>query len=355
MHRHSIRILLLCVIPLQASCDIPFPGVSGPPGNDFASAGLLVLSAAGSASISGTLTQGEVDVYDLGPCDAGDRIQVTIRAAAGSLLDPTAGLFNADGHLLTLNDDLDLSAGRLESVIDFIVAVATAHCYLATTRSFFTVDLGGYEGTVNVAKGGAVPQAQVQTLVLDFRGGLVSIPGIPNRTLDPFDAADINAAYAGMTDFIKDGIISTVRQNFQGTGLVVVTSDDNPPPAPGSFSTLYFGGFSANAFGISEDIDHENMNRCDDGIVFTNNFSDPFAPQPSASGVATAIGNVAAHEGGHLLGLEHVADITALMDTTGTASTLLADQTFKIAPLDTTVFPIGEQNSPLLLERVIPQ
>lgn len=347
--------MLLCLISFQVSCDIPLPGMSASPGTDFASAGRLILNDAGGANISGAITQGKVDVYDLGPCDPGDRIQVTIRAAANSLLDPTAALFNADGHLLTVNDDVDLSAGRLESVIDFVVAVATTHCYLAATRSFFTPDPGNYEGTVNITKGGAVPQAQMQTLVLDFRGGLVSIPGIPERTLDPFDAADINAAYAGMTDFIKAGIISTVRQDFQGTGLVIITSDDNPAPAPGSFSTLYFGGFNASAFGIAEDVDHENMNLCDDGLIFTNNFSDPFRPQPSTSGIATAIGNVAAHEAGHLLGLEHVADITALMDTTGTASTLLANQTFKISPLDITVFPFGEQNSPLLLERVIPQ
>lgn len=325
-----------------------------PPGSTFSSATVLRLDASGEATVSGIISGNKVDVYDLGACEPGDRIRVTIQAAPGSPVDPTAGLFNADGHLLFLNDDANLPAGRLESIIDHIVRVGTDHCFVATTRSFLATESGGYDGVVRVERGGSAPTPSVQILVLDFRGGRITIPNVGTRTLPPFDAHDIDPAYDGMTDQIKSGIKASVLENFEGTGLRVITTDEAALPLPGTFTTIYFGSFSQRAFGISQDVDHDNMNICDDGIIFTDNFSDPFARRPSVDGIAVAIGNVAAHEAGHLLGLEHVADVVALMDTTGTASTLLADQEFKVAPLDKSVFPIGEQDSPALLNKVIP-
>ncbi len=330
------------------------PVLKQPPGSTFSTAAVLQLDANGEATVSGAISGNKVDVYDLGPCEPGDRIRVTIQATPGSPLDPTAGLFNADGKLLFLNDDANLQAGRLESMIDHIIRVATEHCFLATTRSFFATESGGYGGVVAVERGGIVPTPSVQILLLDFRGGRITIPNVGTRTLPPFDAHDIDPAYDGTTDEIKSGIKASVLENFQGTGLRVMTTDEAARPPPGTFTTLYFGSFSQRAFGISEDVDHDNMNICDDGIIFTDNFSDPFARRPSVDGIAVAIGNVASHEAGHLLGLEHVAEVTALMDTTGTASTLLADQEFKVAPLDQSVFPIGEQDAPALLNKVIP-
>ena len=44
----------------------------------------------------------------------------------------------------------------------------------------------------------------------------------------------------------------------------------------------------------------------------------------------------------------HTTDVTTLMDTTGTADTLLVDQAFGTATVFD--FPIGFQNAPLLLE-----
>ena len=63
-----------------------------------------------------------------------------------------------------------------------------------------------------------------------------------------------------------------------------------------------------DAFGISEEVDHWNKNKSDKSIIFTNRFDEPFSPRPSVNGIGVAIGNVASHETGHLMGLEHVAD-----------------------------------------------
>jgi hypothetical protein len=351
----------IVVIATMTGCDLFFPPLPGgnnpskPIGNDFASATVLSLDASGDAAISGTIDGSEPDVYDLGPCSPGDRITVTVDPASGSALDPTTAVFSAGGELFALNDDADLASGLLGSHIDEVVWIASDHYYLAIGRFFFDAQGGGYEGSVRIERGGTVSAPAVQYLVLNFAGGTVTMPSEGTLTMDPFDAADINAAHAGETDRIKAQIVETVRENYRNTGLQIVTSDD-PAPAPGTFSTIYFGGFSDSKFGVAESVDQGNRDCCDDGVIFTDNFDGPFRdPKPTVTGIGVAIGNVAAHEAGHLLGLNHVANILALMDDTGTASTLLEDQEFKTAPLSSTVFPIGRQNAPMLLERVVPQ
>jgi hypothetical protein len=172
-------------------------------------------------------------------------------------------------------------------------------------------------------------------------------------TVGAFDSAEIDPAYAGDTNAIKVKIAQVVRENFAEYNINVVTSDEPAPPGD-CRSTIFFGGASSLKFGVAEAVDQGNRDRCDDGIVFTEDFDDPFFPQPTTEGIAIAIGNVAAHETGHLLGLNHVGDVTDLMDSTGTASTLLADQEFKTSMLVEQIFPIGKQNGPVMLRRVLP-
>lgn len=353
--RSALLLLCLSIVVLQFGCPPgSVPGLpTGGGGTSFDTAALVSLSSAGKASIAGTITQGRVEFYDLGPCAVGDRIQLTVEAAAGSNLDPLAALFNAAGELYAMNDDFDLDTNRLESVIDQVVRTASDHFYLAVTQSSFGNTTGGYSGEITLTRGGTVTPPDVQYLVLDFAGGSVSIPNVGNYNLTAFNASDIDSAYNGQTAAIKAQIVATVRENFQGFGMQIVTSDD-PPPQSNCVSTLYFGAFSQSAFGMAESVDHDNANYCDDAIIFTDNFSDPFSSLPSVQGIGIAIGNVAAHEAGHLLGLEHTTDITDLMDTTGSASTLLADQEFKTANLHSSIFPIGKQNGILLLNEVIP-
>lgn len=328
---------------------------AGPLGSTFQSATLLTLNAEGKASFSSSITGTKVDILNLGAVSPGDRIIITVKPSAGSQLDPVAALFDSNEQLFALNDDVDFEQGRIDSAIDDIVNAASSNFFLAITKFPLGNQEGAYDATVEIQRNQALPIPEVQIVYLNFAGGSVTIPSEGTITVGAFNAAEIDPAYAGQTAAIKTGIVNTVRDRFAATGLQVVSSDDLPPPGPaGCFSTVLFGGFSQTKFGVAQSVDQSNRDRCDDAIVFTEDFDKPFAQQPSAEGIGIAIGNVAAHEAGHLLGLNHVADVSDLMDTTGSASTLLAIQIFKTSRLASSVFPIGMQNGPAMLARVIP-
>jgi len=350
----ALGVTLASVCLWQGSaCISTLPVIVTPAGSSFATAAALPLDSGGQATIGGSISGSRIDVYDLGPAAVGDRMEITVSSTVGSSLDPLAAVFTANEELYWINDDRNLATNDLDSELNFTVRTASSKFYLAVTRSRFGTTAGAYSGTVKITRGVGAPAPSVQYLLLDFSGGSIMVPNVGNYNLSAFDSADIDSAYTGKTNQIKAEIVATVKDRFSAFGIHVVSSDDPPPPA-GCFSTLFFGGFSSTAFGMSENVDHGNEDMCDDGVIFTNQFSDPFSSLPSVSGIGTAIGNVAAHEAGHLLGLEHTADITDLMDTTGSASTLLANQVFKTAVLDGSIFPIGKQNSPLLLNEVIP-
>lgn len=351
--------VLLCVVFSGADCpnngigDVGLsPSVAG--GADFNSAALLSIADGETLRFSGEITSSEPDIFDLGAVSPGDRIIVEVTAAQSSTLDPVIAIFDENQELFSVSDDIDTDGGNYNSAIDDVVAVASGKCFLAITKFFLDNSGGTYDATIRIERGGQLPTPEMQTLLLNFAGGQATIENEGSFNLDPFDAGDVDDAYAGETTLVKQTIVDTVKENFAAFGIVVVTTDENPSLTPGTFSTIHFGSFSATKFGVADSVDTGNLDRCDDGIIFTVGFDNPFATRPSATGIGVAIGNVAAHEAGHLLGLNHVADIEAIMDNTGTASTLLADQNFKTSPLSPSVFPIGSQNARAMLDRVIP-
>ena len=139
-------------------------------------------------------------------------------------------------------------------------------------------------------------------------------------------------------------------ENYEGLALDVRVMPGDVLPSGCSFSTVLFGGRNRAAFGVSQDVDGRNENKCDDSIIFTETFRPSmFGRTLSATELGSAIGNVASHEIGHLLGLNHVGNVTDLMDNTGGPNTFVADQEFTASALDESVFPLGLQDGWLLL------
>ncbi len=78
-----------------------------------------------------------------------------------------------------------------------------------------------------------------------------------------------------------------------------------------------------------------------------------FSFQPTAAQLGVAIGNVATHEAGHLLGLNHTDDDRDLMDDRSSADVFVTDQEFMEAPLSSDIMSIGTQDGALLLQETV--
>ncbi len=326
--------------------------VSGEPNDSFSQSLDLIFDANGIGRIQGSINPAsDVDVYNLGSMMPGDRIRVDLQGSGG--VDLAIALFDEGGELFITNDDRDVNSNQLDPFVNEVVRHAGLNYFLAVGSSAFAPSTGYYSGTVTVSRGEAVPVPRAQAVLLNYAGGTVTIPGDRTYTVGAFNAADIDARYAGQTDTVKRWIFQTVEGCFNGIALDVYDTDSHRPRAGTAVSTVYFGGRNRNAYGISQDIDEYNRNPTDAAIIFTNNFTaDQFNGRwLTAAELGVAIGHVAAHEIGHLVGLNHVANWVDVMDSTGSATTFLYDQRFQTSPLDPSIWPFGNQDGwQLLLE-----
>ncbi|MCH7721209.1 MAG: matrixin family metalloprotease [Planctomycetes bacterium] len=331
----------------------------GEPNDGFESA-LSVIYNDNRAELQGTITGGgDIDVFILEAMEPGDRIEIDVDTF-GSGLDSAIAVYDDQGRLFADNDDR--SGSNLDSYIDAVIRHAGDPYYLAVSATFFpfssSAEDGGYWITVDITPGGSVPDPVAQVLFLDFDGGTLTNPDLidvndSGNEIRPFSGASIAPFYADHTDTIKQSIIDTLAENFEGLGVELVSSDDGVPDVV-EFSTIMFGSRSQEAFGISESVDSYNSDPSDMAVIFTESFS-PFVfrsiPRPVDLGMA--IGNVAAHEAGHLLGLNHVEDPLAIMDAASPADTFLDDQDFKEAPLSPQIMDLGTQDALLLLGEIL--
>ncbi len=323
------------------------------PNDTFAQPVAIELQHLSTVVVDGLIDRdADVDVYDVGLLAAGDHLEIEVVRSSGEL-DPTVGLFDDLQRIYAENDDGELPGSGDSAVLQLDMRRTAQRFFVAVTRSRDGLTQGGYRMMLTVTRSENVPPAMPQTAFLDFDGASVDSPILGTMQLGPFDAGDISTLYANDTDLIVDRIIDVVRENYSEFDVSIVTTFDPQPPAS-PFSTIYFGGFSATVFGISEQVDAFNFDFCDDGIVYTESFGPMvFFRTPSAIEIGTAIGNVAAHELGHLLGLNHVRNASDIMDAASPANTLLREQQFMDSILDPRIFPIGSQDSALLLMETV--
>lgn len=324
----------------------------GEPNDAFEAAIIAVFNAEDEASLQGTiLTSEDVDVFSLGAVSVGDRIRISA-TTPGSPLDVSLVLFDADGAIVFANDDI--SDSNLDAELDHVARHEGDPYYVmvsASTFAFADEAEGTYRVEVRVDSGEEVPAPAAQALFLDFRGGTVNSPVLGTVEVDPFDAGRISSVYEGDDEELKTLIRAEIVSNFSPFNVSVLTSDEFTPDDETRVTTLYLGGYAPDIFGEAEAIDWYNINCCDDAIIYTEAF-DPdsvFLSPPTVSQLARAIGNVASHEAGHLLGLNHTNDDRDLMDDRSPSISLTRDQNFTIAPLSTQIAPIGVQDSALLL------
>ena len=329
------------------------------PNNSMASATPVTLDAAGRARLQGSILGLELgvdsDYYALGAMSAGDRIQVYLNTS-GSNLVGMLGLFDADSKLFILSRDgtprgataprtPDAEWGRPLSVDEIVRHSSSNYCLVVSRKPGVGNVKGAYEVLVRVERGLAVPAAQRQIVMLNYRAATVTVPGEGSLSFADFDPAGVDGRYAGQTDEVKRQITRTVRQNFARYGVQVFDSDDNIDHLAVPYSSVYFGGSNAKALGMElGETDFYNHDPADNAIVFTGSFKlDLFTSPPDATGLGTAMGNVASHEIGHLLGLSHVVDSagTDLMSAIEIPDRFLTDLRFRDnASLSWALFPV---------------
>ena len=99
---------------------------------------------------------------------------------------------------------------------------------------------------------------------------------------------------------------------------------------------------------MSRAVDAQNATRCDKSVVFTDHISEFFNPRPDLDQICTLLCNVACHEAGHLMGLNHTRNPRDVMDVSASRPELLEPRHYalRIEPRD---LPLGVQNGPALL------
>ncbi len=355
--RRRARLLMALAAPLLAlclGCPLPAPSDGSPSdGNDaprldtsnnssIADATALTLGTNNELRFTGVIDRaGDIDVYAIGTLSAGDRLTVDVQRLEGNL-DPVAAIFDSREYLVAFNDDREPDGSNLNPLIDIVIRGETDVYYVAIIAYPGTRTFGQYQVILKVEFEVGVPAPVTQIVYLHWAGGSnIRIPNVGTFNLRPFSATDVGFP-AAQTKALKQRVAQIVKERFPDLRLTVLNSDDHPVPAE-PHTTIYFGGNDEYAFAISEQIDTFNQDPSDAAIVFTEGFQGAFRSTPNFEEMAQALGNTAAHELGHLLGLVHTADCEDLMDTSCFNDRILSPQELSTAPLDNSVFPFGYQ------------
>ncbi len=298
-------------------------------------------------ALSGT---SDIDIYDIGPVSADE--QITVAADCDLNLDLSAAVFDEEQRLLSCNDDRSWGVDTRPS-LSVVARHDCEHCYVAIAASPAVSSAQGPYSLRIIRETTTEPAPRSQVIYLNFAGGSnVTLPDGTVANIPAFDARNIDASYIGQTATMEASIEKHVKHHYARFNVQIISSTE-VSSTPAGATILYFGLYNPELLGLADSVDEYNIDPVEMAIIFTDTFSLFMPLSPTVEEMATSIANVASHESGHLLGLEHTADYDDLMDTTAPADALLTDQQFKTAPLYDAIFPIGQQDGVMLLTETV--
>lgn len=272
-------------------------------------------------------------VMDLGPLNRGDRLFLSL------LSTPGFGDYyqtNDAFSVMLLDADQRIAAWYQNDI--FFSPDSKLVIGHNSARYYLVVD-GGLSVNLRVLRNSGQFETRQQRVLVNFAGTdrAISVGGQRPQFVPPLDASVFNQFFAVSpnwgafeTQLLKDAIMATLRSRFTGYNVAFFSSDDGPTPAPGDegiappFQTMHVGGDNLFLYGIADYIDPRNDTVTGTGITFAvaigeGTIESPFVLNPvtDVPSLGVAIGQVAAHETGHLLGLRHTQNNPADIMTSG--------------------------------------
>ena len=321
-------------------------------GTDFATAPPVIRTSAVTSDFEATVLipfSQDRQIVDLGPLNRGDRVALSLVSTPGYgqyyLPDTEFGLMLLDTNqkITAWYEALYANAffSLLPDLEQFVLFTQDTNLLIGhSSAHYYVVADGAGSFNVKIEADADTPQSRQQRIYVRFDGGgAVAAGNQPPRAIPELDASDYNTFFAispGWNDddttILKNVIMAKIQNIYTKyyvapgsanttSGIKIYSSDAyDPEDIPLPYSTVYVGSSTPDGYlGIADYVDPYNSTTTGTAIVYATEIAEQGIggmftnPTNNINDLGGAIGTIAAHEIGKLLGLRNTDDATDIM------------------------------------------